>query len=376
MRNKKQIVAVGVLTLFSIAFVVCCLFLPLFYMKLCDFYTSEVVIEGNFSLVNFIKLGGNDDLFFSNLDASGPMWLTLATICFNILTIIGCAILTVLSILGLVFAIKGKNFSFKNSAVYKLAGFVGVFGIISFIAQIVGFIVLTSLANNLIFFYPIAGCFVNFVLAIAILVSSRFVKNKEGVLNKNKLRDSIFFGLTFALSVGLIIMLVCCTQFSNEISTIIWGEENLTFLNLSKMANDSTLNLAKNPFYGDVPLGVSFYAMSIVVIGLIFLAIYSIIGLIRCLCNKSTNWLSIRVKRWSRAILDTFAILFIFLMCSCTVLFSNIIFKIPELNLNPSCFSLFACIEFVVPFLLVVLTSFIGVYNNKEDKDIKVENNI
>ena len=366
MKNKKQIIGFSLLIALSVAFILCCLYLPLVYMELHDFSTTVLIepLSKDYNLIEFIKIGGNDDLFFSTYDAAGPMWLTLATIFFNIITLIGCVFVAVLSLVGIVFVIKGKAFSFKNSVLNKLANFVGIFAIVSFIFQIIGFVVITATANNLIIFKVLYGCFINLGIGVAIFVSSQFVKDKQKTLTKNNVRDGIFFILTAVFSIGLGVILICFSQFTVELSRIIWNKESLSFYELSLMANDVSYDLMNHPVAGDIPLGISFYIMVAIIVSLVFLTIYSIIGAIRSFGGKNSNWLSIRVKRWSTTMLYIFSVLFLFLMCSCMILFAGIYFSVPEFSY--SCFSIWAYVEFVLPFVLLVLTRFIGVYNKTE----------
>ena len=226
MKNKKQMLGLSLLIVLSVAFILCCLFLPLVYVELHDFTTEELIVplSKNYNLIEFIKLAGNEFLFFLSYDAAGPMWLTIATMFFNIFTLVGCVFVLVLSIVGLIFAIANKPFGFKNSAIYKVASFVGGFAVLSFVFQMVGSIVLTSMAKGLLIFNMLYGCFINLGLGVCILVSSIFVKNKEGVLNKNKIRDAIFFALTAVASVGFAVMLIFCAQFANEPFMFLYGE--------------------------------------------------------------------------------------------------------------------------------------------------------
>ena len=123
MKNKKQIVGFSLLAVLSVAFVVCCLFLPLFYTKFCSVDNGEIIEEASFSFFELVK----QDVFGLNIDlsdyiyfASGPVWLTIAMIYINIITMFGCCFLFVLSIIGLVCSILTKYLVLKIRPFIKL----------------------------------------------------------------------------------------------------------------------------------------------------------------------------------------------------------------------------------------------------------------
>lgn len=359
--KKKQIVGYSILICLSIVFVLSCLFLPLFHTKLCDYNYGDVLVDGNFSFLEFIKqdlFNTNTNLFDAYFYASGPVWLTLSMIYLNVLTLIGSVFLFVLSIIGLIFAIRKQNFSFKNSAIYKTGNFVGGFAILATIAQVVGFIVLTSLGNGYVAFSALIGCYINAVIGVGIVVASYLVKDKEASLKENKTRDSIFFLLTSVVSVVLGVMLVTLAQ----ISKLLVPEDLSTILGFNKLA----LEIGSNPVGAEYPLGFALYGLIVVLIGLAFVAIYSIIGFIRALKGKSINWLSVRVKRWSKAVLDVFSLLFILIMCCGIILGVNIILTLPEQIV--STFNWWVYVEFAMPFILVITTRFIGVYGTSAEQ--------
>ena len=367
MKNKKQIISFSLLIALSVAFVLCCLLLPLVSIKLFNFSSGDLVLDEKYSFLKFVEHNpfvenmDAQDIFF---DSPGPVWLTVSMIFLNILTMMGSVILLALSVVGLIFAIMGKTFGFKNSAIYKIAGFVGGFAILSSIAQFVGFVVITSLSNNYIFFISQYGLYINCAVGVTILVCSYLVKNKQGKINRSKVRDVVFFALTAVFSIGIGLMLVLSNQYDY------FEPEYSTIYGLNLFAN----LLAGGYTYEDVPFGVSFYVMLSILVGLIFLVVCSIIGIVRTLKGKSANWLSVRIKRCSRAILDIFSILFILIMCCTIILNLNIIIVEPTRVL--SFLSVWFYLECLFAFALVILPTFVGVYNidKVEIKDQKIEN--
>ncbi len=356
---KKRLIIFSVLAALSVVLVFISLFLPI--VRIVGHAADDektVVFDKSISFFQYFRENpfvttAADEVYFH---ASGPMWLSAASILLNLLVGVCGVAMFVACLLEIIFCTK-DSFAIKNNILAKkISLFVGWFTLLSGLFAAFSFMFTSMLTNGYGEFYSAAGVYLLMLFGLIIIVLAHLTDKRKVVQAINKLKNSIGFALVGILS-ALCFALVFVPQYAEnfiEGSTSMWqvASKAVEFENI-----DWIRHMA-----GTYPFG--FAQWVIIFLGIItaFLFIYSLIGFILAVCGKNTNWLSSRVKRWSMTMLIMFAVLYVLIMCQHAVLNSTfvIIDEFETLNfLAPQFFILI-----FVPFLPYAASCLIS-YNKK-----------
>lgn len=348
MNVKKRVAAFTLITLCAVAMILIALFVPCAHIVGKD-STKAVVYDKAVNLITYIKdapfiMTDAADVYFN---ADGPIWLATGAILFNILIIAGAGVLLVLSLTE-VLTYKAANMQIKNNCLAKkTAIFVGTLSMCISVFGITAFYVTTLLANGYVEFYSGIAQFLIVALGLAVIIlaaaSGKKIYNDRPIKSKNAV------GFAFTAVFALLTFAVAFVPFFHE---AFLGAEN-TIFKAAMQANNLLRDAYIAHTLGDIPFGVAQYVVFATGGAAAFVFVYSIIGFIRALAGKSTDWLSARVKRWSMALLIANTILYVMVLCQTAVLYSSV--SIDGINL----FLPTAYIAVFVPYLPYAFSSLI-----------------
>lgn len=354
MKSKKQIIGLVITIISAILLIVSCFVLPQVKVIVNNFagqVGAVPEVNGNFKMFEFLNQNIMDVMWNAGKRwYAGPFWLVSAGIAFNCITLIGCLIVVVLAVIGIVGYVKNKTFFNKNGAIKHVGIATAVVGLLVSVAGILGFIGLNASAFGYMKAYALVGLYVNAVLCVLLIVGSSLTQTREEV-RKNKIKSCVVYAVIFALSlfVGVIIFSPYLQIDGKPLNDAIIFNEQFS----AELSYEGSLNLS-----GPVStlLGI---ANSLVIVCSDFLMIYSLIGFILSVCNKNTNWLDGKMKSWGRTLL-IFAIAF-----ACLV-FSALIILTGQLYAKNDNFALSWNIWAVlISGFLIFITAYLLPYNKK-----------
>lgn len=340
-QQKKKLAYQIVLLSLAVALIVTTLIVPLVHIVAYD-SAKAITYDKTINLLQYFY-----DAPFLNTDASvvyfgatGPMWMAITAILANLLLLPTLFVLAVTSIFYISTSKTqkiNKNYKFLR----KIALFAGYFSVFAFVFEFVSFILTTLFANGYCVFQSGIQPFLTLSIGVAILVFGYLTKSQQTEESQGKIKNIVGFALTLLFSV-LNVLLVFIPQFTPAMA----GDFNSFYL-----ASYNVMEFGVANSYGDIPIGVIMYAIFALIIATIFVAIYSIIGIIRTAKGKSTNWLSSRVKRWSTTVFVVYSIIYFLVCTTISVLASSIYFDDMSMVLPIFYVAIF------VPFLPLVFSS-------------------
>ena len=303
MKDKKRFIYFLILALLSAVLVLTTIFVPLTHIIAGS---SGAVVDKTYSLYTFLKeapflqtVAG--DVYFTN---NGPTWLAGFGILLNCLVAVLGAVAFVGSVFELATTNRNKINCKQNNFAKKLVLFAGYFGMFVALYQIAAFITTTTMSYGKAMFGLNIQIFVTLVVSVAIVVLGHISGKTQYNQTNSKVRNAVGFGLT-ALFVALSYAFVFIPQYSKYFLDL----QEKSFWQIGSNANTY---VGATYAGGDYPLGISFYVIA--VLGLVSLVafIFCLIGFIRALRGKSTNFLSARAKNWSIVFLAVYLLLYMF----------------------------------------------------------------
>lgn len=361
--NKKQLYINIFLIIISVALIFTLLFVPLVHIIPKTFDNERNIIEnavGIYSLTNYTKSGiflftDASDFYFGG---AGPTWLSVFGILLNYLFIFILILFIAILTFNLI-TIKKDNLSIKNSIFSKKIGLiVGYFGIFVSIFEFTSFLLTTMLSNGYIEIYPKIQCYFTLFFSILILILTYLLNKRKLIQEQNKSKNIIGFSLSGLFSL-LFIIFCFLPQYTIWLGVF---AENSSFWRV--MSNpELTTDLIYNG--GDFAVGLNCICFYCMIIIMLFILIYSLIGVIRAVKNKSTNWLSGRVKRWSMSFLIFGIIYYCLIFATISVLTSEIWYD------NLSVFLPFAYFSILFIFLPYLSSCIIPFCKKVKSKDIQ-----
>ena len=306
---KKKYILLSILCALSIALVVIALLVPCVQVVGKN-NAREVLYSKPVSLITyikdapFLKIDGVSDVYYSS---NGPIWMATTSILINILVAMAGGTALIACILGIAFAHKNASIS-NNVLAKKLCLFAGWFTISAGIFSIVSFILTTKLSNNYAEFNLVFGSFLTLAIGIIIIILAHLLEGRAKIQNACKVKNCIgfAFGAAFSILCGAIPFLPFFTKY-------LVGANYQSLFQITSNANSIS-----SAFYpgmrADIPIGIMFYFIIAMELICAFIFIYSFIGLIRSASEKSINWLSSRVKRWSMSLMVISSIIWVLML--------------------------------------------------------------
>jgi len=361
MQNKKSLIFSTIILTIAILAIVLSLTTKFVYIQACTDSSYPIFdFKQSFNVLEFIR----EDIFFKyNLiyifeSASGPIWIVVGSIISNLLPLISTLVLIVALVIEIIYLFTKRVLAHNNSFVKPFAIFTGILYLIMCIFCFVGFTINNSMANGYMEFYANTGFYINAFVGLALIIFPIFLGDKQKEPNFNKIKNIILYGLVIATSA-----IFCIFLFSNHYNAD-WFEKTTIFaLSTFTVQNVNELGFASTG--GDIPFGLSQYAIFAIIFCLAFITVYAIIALIRTCANKTTNWLSIRIRRWSIALISAVSVLYFLVICSVCVYCSNIVWYVgPEGYVYFTTVTPIVC--FVLPLILTLITRLIPTENKQK----------
>ena len=350
--EKRKLCYKIVLLSLSVLLIISTLFVPLVHIVAYD-SSKAVTYDKVVNLIQYFKdspfvTTPADEVYFN---ATGPMWMAITGILANFFLLPTLLVLMCSSIYGIVVS-KSQKLQKCDGFLRKIAIFAGYLSIFAFIFEFVSFLITTLMSNGYCVFESNLQPFVTVTFGIATLVFGYLTKAEQTLWQPNKTKNLVCYSLTL-----LFVILAILLMFMPQLSPILSGDFN-SFYSTSYHVLDYGTWLIK--CYGDIPIGLIRYATFALFIASAFVAIYCIIGIIRTAMRKPTNWLLLRVKRWSMAIFIVYSVIY-FLVCATISVLLSTMFVFDETAVMPLFY-----VAIFVPFLPLVTTSLI--YYKKPEK--------
>ena len=356
--EKKSVILWFLLSL-SLVIIVCALFVPTVHIvgHMSDEFKTVVYNKST----NFVTyLVDNPfwttpaaDVYFSS---TGPVWMATGAIMLNLLVCVMAFMMLVFCIIEL--CTNNKTLMIKSNVLTKklcfFAGggaiFVGIFSIVSFITT-------TKMANGYEEFFVSACPFVFILLGIIVIILASKLQKRQ-YLEGNKKKSVWGFAFCGIMSVASFACLFVPVFMEGYLpKTSIFGA--------ASMAGELVYEPSIVNMYGDFAFGIVLYLLIALAFVTVFVFIYSLIGFIRALMGKTTNFLSSRIKRWSMVFLIVYSLIFMLVLCQTAVLSAAFLFD-GYLVLN-----WFFFVLLFIPFLPYIFSTFVQV----EKKQKKQKNN-
>ena len=316
--KKRRFLIISMISILSIALALVTLLVPMVHIvgHAAD-AEKTVVYDSVVSLLQYEK-----DLPFlytaateTYFEATGPMWLAVVGILLNYLVIAGAVVLLFVSLTEFVLVGK-KDVAIKNNNLTKkIALFVGYFTAFVAVFEITAFIVTSMLSGGYGEFYPELQNYIVASIAVLIIVFAHLIGKKEYDQPENKAKNAVGFGLTAILS-GACILFPFLPVYTE---LMIFNGGSIYYLTSITNLLAGSLSVGV-----DYPLGMTFYAIFAMILVAAFVFVYSLVGFIMTLCNKKTNWLSARIKRWSMALLIVYTIMLLLVVGTIAGMISSI----------------------------------------------------
>ena len=363
MKDKKRLIIFIIIAVLSLSLALIALFTPMVHLVGKD-SNPDVVYDKSVSLVTYLIDSPflNTDAFDVYFNATGPIWMATGGLLLNIIVFVSSLVLLAFSIFEVV-ACKKQNLLIKHNILAKKVGlFTGYLAIFVGLFETISFIVTTMMSNGFVEFNLHFGSFLLMAVGLLIVILS-YMSSKRTPNELNRTKNIIGY-----LSTGLLALLTCALIFIPQYAltfdinnqTSMWGVSNSATLISGDAYIINTM--------GDYPFGFAQWAIILTFIPIIFVFIYSLIGFILTLKNKSTNWLSARVKRWSMTILIMFVVLYTFMFLQAAVWQSNVVL----IDETTTLFFIepYVPVLMIIPFMPYVFSTLVSYQKkNKKNKD-------
>ncbi len=352
MKDKRRIICFSILAVLSIALVFVTLFVPMVHIVGKD-DSLNIVYDKTISLVQYATdipflTTAAADVYFS---ATGPIWMGPTAILLNYLVVLFGIALFGFSIFEIA-SFKVEKFATKNNTLAKkIALVVGYLAVSVVVFEILSFILTTKFAGGYAGFYSAVQNYIVGGLGVGILVCAYMSGKKEKSQTTNKVKNAVGYGISAFFSAFLFAF-----PFIPIYSYDFFGSAESLFslsLRANEFASDS---------YGEVPIGITTYAVFAMILVGLFVLVYSIVGLVLSLKNKQTNWLSARVKRWSMALLIVYLVLFMLSFMAIAHLFTSVYID------GLFVYNAFAYIAVFLPFVPYIVSTMISWNKVKKEK--------
>ena len=336
MKDKKRFIIFTILAALSLALVVTMLFVPLVHIVARTTDALKIkVLDKTYNFLDYLKQDPFVTTFATDtyFNSSGPVWLSGFALMCNYFFLVFGIVLFAASVFELI-ATPFKNINAKqNNFAKHIALVVGYFGIFVAIYQLVAYYTTTAMAKGYAEFNPNAQCFIVLAICIAIVIFAHISGKTRFEQKQSKLKNAFGFGLT-AVFTALSYAFVFIPQYSKYFLS---GKPS-SFWHYGANANKYVPATMTG---GDYPLGISFYIM--VVLGLIalFVFVVCVIGFIRALMGKKTNWLSTRAKKWSLIFAVAYMVLYMFEFAIISNILSTVKFEDISIILPIAYFAIF-----------------------------------
>ena len=358
--DKKRVIIFSILALLSAAMVAVSLFLPAVHLVAKN--SSEVVVyDKTISILEYFE----DTPFFSTsadeeyFNSSGPIWMATGSLMLLILPALLGIIMFVLCILEICLC-KANNVNIKNNVLAKkFSLFAGSTALICSAFAIASFVVTTMMANDYMKFNLVYGPFVLAGIGLISIILASISCSREKEQQTSKAKNSVGFSLVAFLALACAAIPFVPFYFKDFL-----GPDATTMWQAAGKASElqSVPNIVK--MYGDYPFGVAQWVIIALWLVCAFVFIYAIIGFIRSLMGKSTNWLSSRVKRWTMTLAVVFEVLLFLILCQFGVLLSTFVFVDGVHKIFMLTGFSVACV--VVPFIPYIMSTMISVSKNQK----------
>ena len=357
MNSKRRVVCFSVIFVLAVALLVTTLIIPMVHVVACD-SGKNPIFDGTVNLIEYTReqiflKPGVDGMYFS---ATGPLWLAPAGIMFNYLVVLMCGILAVVCVFELATSKCTKMLTRQNMFAKKLAKFVALSSLLIYVFQLVCFIVTNMMSGGYAVFDSqlqiYLGLGLSFVLTVFAFAAGK--KQKEQKVRKTKNAFGFLYTALFAGATAGVMFLPVYAD-------IYLGEAELK--SVFGLARNANMFVGSVPAMGDLPIGITFYALIALGVCCAFVFVYSLIGFFLALAGKKANWLSRAVKNWSVLLLIASMIVNVLILTTASVLASaafideNIIF-------TP-----LAAVMFVAPYFTLLFSNMIA--HNKKQKPKK-----
>ena len=373
--DKKRIIIFSILAFLGAAMVAVSLFLPIVHLIAKD--TSEsIVYDKTVNILDYLRDApfistSADEIYFNS---SGPVWMATGSLMFLILPALLGIIMFVLCVLEICLY-KTNNVNIKNNMLAKkFSIFTGSTTLVCAVFAIISFVVTTMMANDYIKFGLGYGLFVLAGIGITTIILACLSCKRERSQQTNKAKNSVGFAL-----VALCALVCAAIPFLPFYSEFLLGPDATTMWQVASKANELQTDISIVRMLGDYPFGFAQWTIFALLLVCAFVFVYALVGFIRALAGRSTNWLSSRTKRWTMALAVVFEVLLFLVLCQFGVLIStfvivdsvNTIFMLTTLG--------FACI--VVPFIPYILSTIISLNKKQKDnqsptnQELEIENN-
>lgn len=358
--DKKRVIIFAILALLAVAAIVVSLFLPAVHLVAKD-SDKVVVYDKTISLMDYFKDSPfistpADDVYFQS---SGPVWMATGSLMLLALPALLGAIMFVLCVLEICFC-RANNMNFQNNVLAKkFSIFAGLATLVCSAFAIISFAVTTMMANGYMEFGLVYGPFVLAVVGLISTILAGISSKREKEQQTTKAKNSVGFAL-----VGVFSLICAAIPFLPFYTKYFYDPSVTTMWQAAGKASELQTDASITKMLGDYPFGIAQWAIIVLLLVCAFVFIYSLIGFIRSLAGKTTNWLSSRVKRWAMALSVVFDVLLFLVLCQVAVLSSTLVYadggnKIFMLNAISSVFV-------VLPFIPYILSTTISV--NKKQK--------
>ena len=352
--SKKNLGLLWALLIVSATIIVVSLFVPI--IQIVGHAADElntVVYNKTVSFVQYLIDAPffNTDAYDIYFSATGPVWLATGAIMFNLVVCAGSVVLFILCLIDLI--AHNKNLQTRNNVLTKkITYYLGFISIFVAAFSIVSFIVTNKLSNGYMEFYVNACPFVILVLGVLTIIFASKL-DKRVLVSANKTKDSLgfaFAGLSTVVSILALFIPIYIEGYFPKQS--IYGA--------STMAVELLHEKPIVDMSGDFAFGLVTYVCFGLFLIAAFIAIYSIIGLIRSLLGKKTIFLSKAIKRWSMALIIGYFFIFCLVLCQTAVLSSSFYF------MDILAFTWQFFVILFIPFLPFISTTLISVENKNE----------
>ena len=354
MKDKKRLICFSIIAVLAIALVFVTLFVPMVHIVGKD-DSLNIVYDKTTSLVQYATdipflTTAAADVYFT---ATGPIWMGTTAIMLNYLVVLFAIVLFAVSVFEIA-SFKVEKFATKNNTLArKIALVVGYLTVSVVVFEILSFILTTTFAGGYAGFYSVVQNYIVGGLGAGVLVCAYMSGKKEKSQTTNKVKNAVGYGISAFFSAFLIAL-----PFIPIYSYDFFGSAESLFslsLRANEFASDS---------YGEVPIGITTYAVFAMILVGLFVLVYSIVGLILTLKNKETNWLSARTKRWSMALLIVYIVLFMLSIMAIAHLFTSVYIE------GLFVYNAFAYIAVFLPFVPYIASTMIS-WNKVENEKSK-----
>ncbi len=358
--NKKRIIVFSILALLAVVMIVISLFLPAVHLVAKDI-DQTIVYNKTISLLDYFK----DAPFFNTaasevyFHSSGPVWMATGSLMLLVLPALLGIIMFVLCVLEICFY-RANNMNIKNNTLAKkFSIFAGLTTFVCSAFAIISFAITTMMANGYMEFGLTFGPFGLAVVGLISTILAGLSGKREKEQPTNKVKNSVGFALV------AIFTLVCAAiPFLPFYTENFFDPSVITMWQAAGKAGELQTDANITNMLGDYPFGFAQWIIIILLLVCALIFVYALVGFIRALSGKTTNWLSLRVKRWTMTLAVIFSVLLFLVLCQIGVMSSTLVI-VDGVN-KIFMLAAISSVYIVLPFIPYILSTTISV--NKKQK--------